>query len=375
MEQFPQPGNGFTIREKLGEGNWKTAYRATSMHSAGDVAILYFHDESMQKAFTGEVLAQLRAAKTHKFSDYIAEFKGLSHDDEGRWYMVEELLARPLDRLGVVNDIVRFVRIARDLCRGLTCLHDSKLVHRDIKLENCGLDHQERGKLFDLGLVTSDPREIRGNVFTRSPELFDEGGLLRVLRPRFSSDVWALGATLYALRFGEYPFVHRSEIERRNQINVDFKSGKLNQEEAKKLKDSITDQARVRSAKSNAFDVLSKKAKSQLSGTAGDILVSMLEFDEKSRRTAESYAEEWARLARDLGGVIASSSDNPNKWEEIEQNLQSVLKKDLAITRKQIERLATELRDEKKRKLENPALKAAETLITKIKNRERATLS
>jgi hypothetical protein len=74
MEKFPNPGNGYTIREKLGVGNWKTAYRATSMHSAGDVAILYFHDDSMQKAFTGEVLAQLRAGKKHKYSDYIAEF-------------------------------------------------------------------------------------------------------------------------------------------------------------------------------------------------------------------------------------------------------------------------------------------------------------
>src|SRR4051812_8807617 len=100
MEKFPQPGNGYSIRERLGSGNWKTAYRATSMHSAGDVALLYFHDESMQKAFTGEVLGQLRAAKKHPYSDYIAEFKGLQHDDEGRWYIVEELLARPLDKLG-----------------------------------------------------------------------------------------------------------------------------------------------------------------------------------------------------------------------------------------------------------------------------------
>jgi serine/threonine protein kinase len=371
MEKFPNPGNGYTIREKLGVGNWKTAYRATSMHSAGDVAILYFHDESMQKAFTGEVLAQLRAAKKHKYSDYIAEFKGLQHDEDGRWYIVEELLARPLDKLGIVNDIVRFVRIARDLSRGLTCLHDSKLVHRDIKLENCGLDHQERAKIFDLGLVTSDPQDVRGNIFTRAPELF-EGGLLRVFRPRYSSDVWALGATLYALRFAEYPFVHRSEIEQRKQVNADLKARRISAVKAGEQKTAIQDQVYKRTIKSNAFENLSKKIAGEIGGRASEILISMLDFDEKLRRPADSYAEDWARLARDLGGVVASTSSSPDKWGEIEQNLQAVLKMELAITRMQMERLAAEIREEKKKRPDNDEVKSIESLITKIKNRERA---
>jgi serine/threonine protein kinase len=373
MTEFPTPGHGYTIREKLGSGNWKTAYRATSMHSATDVAILYFHDEALQKAFTGEVLAQLRAARQHVFSDYIAEFKGLQHDEEGRWYIIEELLARPLDKLGVVNDIVRFVRIARDLCRGLNCLHDNRLVHRDIKLENCGLDHQERAKIFDLGLVTSDPQDIRGNIFTRSPELFADAGLLTKLRPKFSSDVWALGATLYALRFGEYPFVHRSEIDERDQINARVRDGTLDASEATKRKNSLRDVVAKRITRSNAYDGLTNRITNEIGGSAAEILISMLSFDEEARSSALVFADKWGGLARDLGGSVAEVPTSPNKWFDIGKNLNSVLRKEMTITRKQIERLATEIRESKKKSSDSQKaeIKAIETLITKIKSRDR----
>lgn len=370
METFPVPGNGYTIREKLGSGNWKTAYRATSMHSAADVAILYFHDASMQKAFTGEVQAQLRAAKGHVYSDYIAEFKGLQHDDEDKWYIIEELLARPLDKIGVVNDIVRFVRIARDLCRGLNCLHDNKLVHRDIKLDNCGLDHQERAKIFDLGLVTSDPQDVRGNIFTRSPELFSAQGVLKGLRPKFSSDVWALGATLYALRFGEYPFVHKSEIEERAQINMGVRDSTIDPDTATRRKDRIRSEVQKRIEKKGAYERLTGSIKSQIGGSAAEILISMLAFDESARKSALFYADKWSSLARDLGGAVSSSSASSNKWADIQKNLNSVLRKEMVVTSKQLERLAAEIRSERKdgSTAEKAEMKSVELLITRIKD-------
>lgn len=371
MDEFPNPGFGYTIRQKLGSGNWKTAYRATSMHSATDVAILYFHDESMQRAFTGEVLAQLRAAKGHVFSDYIAEFKGLQHDEDGHWYIIEELLARPLDKIGIVNDIVRFVRIARDLCRGLTCLHDNKLIHRDIKLENCGLDHQERAKIFDLGLVTSDPQDVRGNIFTRSPELFNDVGLLRKLRPKFSSDVWALGATLFALRFGEYPFVYKSEIEERGQINARVRDNSITVLEGTSRKDTIRENVQSRISKPNAYKNMCGRIEKQISGSAAEILISMLSFDESARLPAVQFAEKWSSLARDLGGAATAVSTNTNKWEDVRKNLNSVLRQELAITNKQLERLAVEVREEKKKSTDKVELKSIEALITKIKGREK----
>src|SRR5262249_59511838 len=45
----------------------------------------------------------------------------------------------------------RACRIARDILAGLTAIHASGLVHRDLKASNVVLDRSERAVLLDLG--------------------------------------------------------------------------------------------------------------------------------------------------------------------------------------------------------------------------------
>lgn len=368
MEHFPTPGNGYTIREKLGTGNWKTAYRASSMHSAADVALLYFHDDSQHKAFTGEVINHLHTMRKHPYSHYVAEFKGIQADSDGHWYIVEELLARPLDRIGVVNDIVRLVRMARDLCRGLACLHAEKLVHRDIKLDNCGLDHRGQAKIFDLGLVTSDPKDIRGNIFTRAPELFDDHSLFGSVTPTLMTDVWALGATIFALRFGEYPFVHPGEIQERKNLNQLLKTGEISADDAEVRKEELRLRVTERIRRPKAFTSLRAQISKEISGRAADILTSMLSFEAVARPEAAVCADNWGKLARELGGISPSLAPDRDKWHEIAANLESVKRGDMLVTRKQIERLAAELHEERYRDRDNSELRSVESLIIEIKN-------
>lgn len=167
-ENFPNPGEGFTIREYLGGGHWKSAYRATTPFRLADVAVLFFHDNVDYDAVAKDVSSLIRAARGDPNSKYLAQFYSINTAPEGRIFIVEELLARPLDRIGPLNDLTQFVRIARDLTRGLVFLHKQKLVHRDLKLDNCGLDHQQQAKIFDLGSVTSEPGNVLGTVVTRA---------------------------------------------------------------------------------------------------------------------------------------------------------------------------------------------------------------
>ena len=143
----------------------------------------------------------------------MASFYGIQRGEDGKLFIIEELLERSLDRLYPLNDLVMFSRIARDLCRGLTCLHENELIHRDLKLDNCGLDQLQKAKIFDLGSVTSEPGGVEGTILTRALELFDldngdelfagpEIPLSGQQRMMFSSDVWGLGATLFALITG-----------------------------------------------------------------------------------------------------------------------------------------------------------------------------
>jgi serine/threonine protein kinase len=247
----------------------------------------------------------LRATSKHKFASYLAQFYGAHRGDDGRFFLVEELLDRPLDRLAPLNDLVLFSRIARDLCRGLCCLHAEKLVHRDLKLDNCGMDQLQKAKIFDLGTVTSEPGGVEGTILTRPPELFNRERAPELFKGEpsalISSDIWALGATLYALRSGSYPFVHLNEIEARRAINLRLRRGRILNKVASEKKGEIDKQIEDRIFRKGAVKGLKDRVRGMIRGRAEEILTSMLEWDASARGTAEAYEIEWTNLSNELG--------------------------------------------------------------------------
>lgn len=144
------------------------------------------------------------------------------------------------NRRGVNRDLAR--RYAYQLASAIRYLHeDARIVHRDIKLENCLIDRsdpdiaKDGGNLLlcDFGLaefITSDTRpnspdpyerandrptprsigpsetstSIAGSLQYASPELImSPAGFLSPV-----VDVWAFGVVIYALLVGDLPFQH-----------------------------------------------------------------------------------------------------------------------------------------------------------------------
>jgi serine/threonine protein kinase len=335
--EFPNPGHGFKIKELVGGGNWKTAYRASSTYDLGDVALLYLRDDKNQNVFAKDVFNILRGKSDHRFFAYLAEFKGINLGEDGQMFLVEEFLARPLDVMSPLNDLIQFVRIARDLCRGLLCLHESHLIHRDLKLDNCGVDNLKRAKIFDLGSVTSEEGEIRGSVLTRAPELFAPDALCH-----YASDVWALGATLFALRTNAYPFVLDSELKTRQQINSDLRNGKIDLSTARTRKSELDGLVEQRIAHPYAWSNLNDRIHENLRGRSKEILLRMLDFDPSKRSEIKKLETEWTSLAQDLG-TVSPTTRHEGKWEKITHQLRAVERKELTITPKQVERIIAEI--------------------------------
>ncbi len=358
---FPVPGHGYTIRELVGGGNWKTAYRASSAYNLGDVALLYLHDEKHKNIFAKDVFNILRGKADHPYFTYLAEFKGIFRGDDGRMFLVEEFLARPLDMMAPINDLVQFVRISRDLSRGLRCLHDSKLIHRDLKLDNCGVDHLKRAKIFDLGSVTSEEGEIRGSVLTRSPELFTKDALCN-----YASDVWALGATLYALRTNSYPFVLDNELSARQRINSDLRHEKIKLDVARKKKAELDALVEQRITRPDAWADLRTRVHKNLRGRSKDILLSVLEFDPAKRSTIQTCEENLSALAQELA-TVSSALGYGDKWEKIQNQLRAAERKEMRITPKQVERIIAEFDADSSLKADEKKSKAVKDLIKKVK--------
>jgi serine/threonine protein kinase len=330
-------GRGYTVREYLGGGQWKSAYRASTPFRLADVALLFFHENVDYHAVAKDVSSLIKAAPGDPNAKYLAQFYSLNTTPPGRIFMVEELLARPLDRLSPLRDLTQFVRIARDLSRGLLFLHKHGLVHRDLK-DNCGLDHQQQAKIFDLGSVTSEPGDVLGTIFTRAPELFVDGAKCDIV-----SDLWALGATLYALRTGDYPFIDKSDIEERKLINRAFRDNNISLEESKERKRALDSKARARVMREDAEKELQGRVHRTLRGRAKEILLSMLTFNRAQRAEIETIEREWSALAREFAGSIGPSViRQSSKWDQIKNHLRAVSQHETRLTRKQLDKIISD---------------------------------
>ena len=226
-----KPGHGYVVYEKLGSGRWKEVYRGVRRGEWHDKALVRFVCTPSRKQLLDELVPFVKLNQQAYPKNVVRLYDSFEGDD-GHIYMVEELLSKPLDKAIPIANGTRFMGFARDLYTGLAELHKRDKIHRDLKLENCGIDYAGYAKIFDLGLLTSEGSQVDGSMLTRAPELFlDESqGATK------ASDVWALGATLFALRTGDYPFItkdkwrdrpQQGDDEKRREIDANIKGAAL----------------------------------------------------------------------------------------------------------------------------------------------------
>jgi serine/threonine protein kinase len=228
------------------------------------------------------------------------------------------------------------------IMKNVSFLHKIGLVHRDLKLDNCGLDHQQQGKIFDLGSVTSEPGDVLGTIFTRAPELFLDGAKCDNI-----SDVWALGATLLALRSGDYPFVDKSEIEERRLINLQLRDGLLSESDAQERKRAIDSKVRERITRGGAELELTEKVHGTLRGRSKDILLSMLKFERSERQSVEKIEGAWSLLAREFAGSVGPAVVARSKWDQIKIHLRAVTQNETQLTTKQLDKIISDYEADK----------------------------
>nr|WP_329244513.1 serine/threonine-protein kinase [Streptomyces sp. NBC_01478] len=135
---------------------------------------------------------------------------------DGRPLIVMELIDGPSldDVLGERGPIDprEAAGIGAKVMEALAAAHSVGVLHRDVKPGNILLDRTGRVVLTDFGIATmDDPGDGSATHLTRSGELIGSLDYLAPERaqgadPGPASDVWALGATLYAAVEGTAPF-------------------------------------------------------------------------------------------------------------------------------------------------------------------------
>lgn len=214
----PHAIGGHRVLRQLGRGGMATVYLAEQTDGA-QVAIKLLHPAvaahpDAVSRFLRE--ATVLATITHA---HVVRVHGSGRHGQQPYLILEVISGGDANKLvqasGGALDEVRARGLIADACDGLTALHERRLVHRDIKPSNLLITADGRAKLGDFGLARTQDDSDRltttgltvGTPTYMSPE---QAAGERTLDIR--SDLYSLGATLFALATGQPPYTGRNPM-------------------------------------------------------------------------------------------------------------------------------------------------------------------
>ncbi|MEU2951777.1 protein kinase domain-containing protein [Streptomyces xanthochromogenes] len=224
----------YRVVERLGRGGMGVVWRAHDEVLGREVAVKElrtFTDASAPELGDLKLRMQreARAAARVRHPSVVAVHDVTEHD--GRPVIVMELVDGPsLDDVLTERGPLEpgeAAAIGAHVLGALAAAHQAGVLHRDVKPGNILLDASGRVVLTDFGIAAmDDPGDGSATHLTRSGELVGSLDFLAPERaqghqPGPASDVWALGATLYAAVEGAAPFRRTSTWSTLNAIVVE----------------------------------------------------------------------------------------------------------------------------------------------------------
>jgi serine/threonine protein kinase len=211
--------NRFRLDLKVGQGAMGSVFKGRDEKLGKPVAIKILAPEHCRKP---KILARFEreAAKmTTLRHPNIVQF--LSHGRRGALpYIVMEYidgftLTESLAKNGGSFSLAQTLAIVKQLCSGLSFLHQNGLIHRDIKPQNVILSRGGKITILDLGVVRDQaepgltkPGAMVGTPFYMSPEQ-----ILGATDIDTRTDVYALGAVTFELLVGHPPYLGNNNFE------------------------------------------------------------------------------------------------------------------------------------------------------------------
>lgn len=197
------------LSSRLGKGTYGTVYKAYNINTSypAEVAIKIIDKDQMIKyglypvkiAKEIEIMQKLDHPFIVKFYTHFYEETQILHVYE---YLPGGDLYDLTKNGGLGED--RAFNYFQSLAAGLKYLHDSNIIHRDIKAENILIDQYDNPKIIDFGFADTFTKykkfdDLTGTLFCMAPEMFAGPYDYRI-------DIWMLGIVLYEMLVGYPPF-------------------------------------------------------------------------------------------------------------------------------------------------------------------------
>jgi tetratricopeptide (TPR) repeat protein/predicted Ser/Thr protein kinase len=213
----------YRIEGELARGGAGVVYRARDPESGEPVAIKLLlggqrTDERARKRFLREAQALAKLDHPH-----VVRVRDVGAEGERPYLVMDyapgDSLAALLEQRGPLEP-ERAAELARQLARGVEHAHARGVLHRDLKPDNVLLSANGQARLTDFGLVRELVPSLSSTRLSQTGQLMGTPGYwppeqalgeLDAVGPR--SDVYGLGAVLYALLTGVPPHESGSLVE------------------------------------------------------------------------------------------------------------------------------------------------------------------
>lgn len=199
----------------LGRGGMGRVFKAYDPRLKRHVALKFIlgESQSLTRRFIREAQAQARVEHEN-----VCKIYEVNQVQDKPYIAMQYIEGRTLNRLYKEMNLREKVAVIRDVCEGIHAAHRLGLIHRDIKPGNIMVERRENGwhpYIMDFGLAKpmhsaelTQAGFVVGTPAYMSPE---QASGVRNLDRR--SEVYSLGATLYAVVSGRPPFEGSSPIE------------------------------------------------------------------------------------------------------------------------------------------------------------------
>jgi len=239
--------NKYMLQERVGRGSSGTVRKCKDITTGQTFAMKVLNKMNLSAQLRFERTEDNAIRRSSALDDVWAEIaimKKLSHknivnlvevlDSKKMVYLVLEYLpdgsiahsSARIEKIGD-KDQNKFRQYVRDMVEGLSYLHSQRICHSDIKPENILIGKAGNLKLADFGLskflIQGESRCVfdkkEGTPAFQAPECLNDSDDYKF--SLFPTDVWALGVTIYQLKYGVLPFFSRNDEELTKKIKED----------------------------------------------------------------------------------------------------------------------------------------------------------
>lgn len=224
-DDFPQQWPRYEYNGFLGQGGMGQVFLAFDPQLKRKVALKFVRNASTE---LGRLLLHEAAAQAHIDHAHVCKVYEVG-EVAGRPYVAMQFIeGKTLGDLAPQLSLHQKLTLMIQICDGLHAAHRLGLIHRDIKPANIMVTQNDDGQMLatimDFGLARDarDAGETADNAIMGTPQFMapeQARGEQKAIDRR--SDVYSLGATLYALLAGRTPFVGESTVNVLLQVASD----------------------------------------------------------------------------------------------------------------------------------------------------------